>query len=209
MQLPPLLPRFIIGGLVAMASGSCRKSEPPPPAPAPAAPAPAPAAPAEPAAGGSDADVYFAAIAPYMEKVSIYHGPDLFLQELARAPTRSRHLLTAHWCASEISNGGFNQFFAGAPGMMAPESVAGLTAIGFADSAAVVEEAMALLGGKTYPRDMKARNRALAALKKKRKQENPFEELDNRFFETLKAREGGFDAAAAAYARAEAPKATP
>jgi hypothetical protein len=195
-----------------MASGACRKSEPSPTAPPPAMPAdsaPTPAPPAEPTAGGSDADVYFAVIAPFMEKVTIYQGPDVFLQELARAPTKARHLLTAHWCASEISNGGFNQFFAGAPGMMAPESVAGLAAIGLSDSGAVLEEAMALLGGKTYPRDMKARNRALAALKKQQRKDNPFDALDNRFFETLKAREGGFDSAAASYARAPAPKAGP
>ena len=188
---------FLPGIALAMtAAPGCRQQAPePPPAPPPAAPAPPPApAPAPPL---KDADAYFKVIEPHFERVTIYEGPEAFLRELDKTPERARHLLTAHWCVSEISNGGFQQFFAGAAGVMGPEAAAGLQALGLADSAAVLEKAMARLG-KSYPREAARRNQLL---KKVGGERNPFGALDEEFLRSLQARPGGFDAVAARYAR--------
>ena len=182
--------------------GACRAADKPaasapaPAAPAPAAPAPAPAE--ETPSAGTAGDAYFSLIEPHFERVSIYQGPQVFLDQYQRTPERARHLLTAHWTASEISNGGFLQLFSGAAGVLAPEAVAGLQAIGLADNARILTEAMALLGPK-YPREMDRRNRLLAA--RKRRQPNPFATLDEQFFQALRRHPGGFNAVAAAYAR--------
>jgi hypothetical protein len=144
-----------------------------------------------------DADVYFKVIEPHFERVTIYEGPEVFLRELEATPERARHLLTAHWCASEISNGGFQQFFAGAAGVMGPEAAAGLRALGLTDSAAVLDKAMARLG-RPYPREAARRNQLLKKLGGKR---SPFSTLDDEFLRSLQARPGGFDAVAASYAR--------
>jgi hypothetical protein len=47
---------------------------------------------------------------------------------------------------------------------------------------------------------MDQRQRLVAARKRQRKQDNPFAELDERFFEALRRYPGGFNAAAADYA---------
>jgi glycosyltransferase involved in cell wall biosynthesis len=160
-----------------------------PPAPAPPTPVPL-----------KDADVYFQVIEPHFERVSIYEGPELFLRELEKTPERARHLLTAHWCVSEISNGGFQQFFAGAAGVMGPESAAGLRALGLTDNAEILEKAMARLG-RPYQREADRRNQVLKKLGGKRRGASPFADLDDQFLRALQARPGGFDAVAAAYSR--------
>ena len=126
----------------------------------------------------------------------------MFLRELEATPERARHLLTAHWCASEISNGGFQQFFAGAAGVMAPEAAAGLRALGLADSAAVLDRAMALPG----PAVSRARSPgATSAEEAGGGKRSPFTALDDEFLRSLQARPGGFDAVAASYARGLSP----
>jgi hypothetical protein len=189
---------------LALLSG-CRSAErpipapPTPPAPpAPAAPAKSPP-PAAPPAAPNAGDLYFRVIEPHFERVSIYRGPQVFLEEYGKTPERARNLLTAHWAASEISNGGFAQLFTGAAGVLAPEAVRGLDALGLAQNARILEEAMALLG-RSYPREMEKRQRLVAARKRQRKQDNPFADLDERFFESLRRHPGGFNAVAADYA---------
>ena len=217
---PSFIAALALGGWV-MVNPACRTQEHPPaaapPAPAAPAPSPPPAAPsveavAPPAEAGGNADRYFRVIEPHLERVSIYEGAEVFLRELAKTPERARHLLTAHWCVSEVSNGGFQQFFAGAAGVMGPESVVGLRALGLNDNAVLLEQAMAILGAK-YPREMARRNQLLKRLartgqgKAPARQRadadtSPFAALDEQFLQALQARPGGFDAAAAAYAKA-------
>ena len=174
----------------------CRQqaAEAPPAAPPPAATAPpAPPPPAPAPVPLKDADVYFQQIEPHFERVTIYEGPEPFLRELENTPERARHLLTAHWCVSEISNGGFQQFFAGAAGVMGPESAAGLRALGLTDNAAILEKAMARLG-RPYQREAPRRNQVLKKLGGKRRGASPFADLDDQFLRALQARPGGFDA---------------
>lgn len=149
----------------------------------------------------NDANVYFALVEPHFERVSIYDGPEVFLREYQKTPERARHLLAAHWCVSEVSNGGFLQFFSGAAGVLAPEAIAGFEAIGLAKNAQILRKVMRVFGA-SYPRQAPARGTVIERLKKRAaKKAGPFDADDARFFAALKAQPGGFDAAAAAYAR--------
>lgn len=189
-------------------TGACReRAKAPPPPPPPAASVDAAALAGEKNAEkpvaeayASDGDAYFAVIEPHFQRVSIYAGPAKYLAEYAATPERPRNLLTAHWCAAEISNGGFMHLFSSSAGVVAPEALVGLRAMGLGESAAVVEEAMKVFGA-NYPREHRARHKAVTAYKRRQKVDNPFAELDERFFASLKRHPGGFDAVAAAYAR--------
>ncbi len=152
------------------------------------------------ALGASDADAYFAVIEPHMQRVSIYAPPTKFLDEFAKTPPKVQHLLAAHWCASEISNGGFHQLFSSSAGVLVPEAVAGLRAMGLTENAVIVEQAASVFG-QPYPREKSQRHKKIDALKRKSKGAVPFTELDERFFSELKRRPGGFDAVAASFAR--------
>jgi hypothetical protein len=148
-----------------------------------------------------DADVYFAVIEPHFERVSIYDGPEVFLREYAKTPERARHLLAAHWCVSEVSNGGFLQFFSGAAGVLAPEAVEAFEAIGLSRNAQLIRQAMRTFGA-NYPRDAAKRSEAIERQQKRAGKARPWAAQDAAFFAALKQRPGGFDAAAVAYARA-------
>jgi hypothetical protein len=171
----------------------CRES--PPPAPPPPPPAPA-AAPAPSAATATDGDAYFSVIEPHFARVSIYLPPAEFLAELDKTPEKPRHLLAAHWGVAEISNGGFAQLFGSSAGMLVPEAIVALRAIGLPENADLMAEAAGIFG-KSYPREHDKRRRALAVWARKGKS---FADLDEKFFAALKAHPGGFDAVAAAYA---------
>ena len=54
---------------------------------------------------------YWRIVAPIWDDVSIYDGPEVFLRGFAAAPRRARNLMVAHWCVSEVRNGGLGQFF--------------------------------------------------------------------------------------------------
>ena len=190
------------------ASLACRKADKEPPA---ATPAPAPAeeqaaaAPVElePAPARKDGDIYWEMIAPHFDRVSVYDGVQAFETEWRKTPEPARHLLTAHWVVMEISNGGFQQLFSTAGGLLVPEGIVGLRALGLEENARMLEQAAAALG-KPYPRDRKVRERRLKAYQRRSGQDNPFAELDGQFFEALKKYPGGFDGVAARYAQAGA-----
>jgi hypothetical protein len=69
-------------------------------------------------------------IKPHWKRVTIYEGGDPFLREYARTPEAARNLLTAHWCQSEVCNGGPHLFFFNPTGVLAPEAAIGYEAIG-------------------------------------------------------------------------------
>lgn len=126
----------------------------------------------------------------------------MFLQQYAAAPEASRVLFAAHWCQSEIANGGFSQFFANSTGVLAPEGVSAFRDLGMPQTAAVIEKAMAAFGA-VYPRDRDARDEALTAICDAVDEESwPFEEFDEAFFDLFRSENGGFDAAADRYAAA-------
>jgi hypothetical protein len=71
-------------------------------------------------------------------------------------------LFAAHFCLSEIHNGGFLQFFWNSTGILAPEAIEGFCDSGMPSLAAVVTEASSLFGS-NYPRDRDQRWDALLA----------------------------------------------
>ena len=164
---------------------------------------------------------YWDHIEPFWQFVSIYDGPEEFLLHFTETPEHAAHLFALHWCASEVCNGGFHQFFFNSTGVLAPEAVAGFRAIGMPRTAAVVVAAMASFG-EPYPRDCEERQDALDALdtggggdedededededKDEDKDEDedwvsPFKDLDNRFYDLLGRENGGMERAAERYA---------
>jgi hypothetical protein len=71
---------------------------------------------------GKAGEAYWALVEPYWDGVDIYEGPGRFLDDFKAVPARSAHLLAAHWCQSEVINGGFDQFFYNSTGVLAPDS---------------------------------------------------------------------------------------
>ena len=146
---------------------------------------------------------YWDHIEPFWQFVSIYDGPEEFLLHFTETPEHAAHLFALHWCASEVCNGGFQQFFFNSTGVLAPEAAAGFRAVGMPRTAAVVVAAMASFG-EPYPRDREERQDALDALATSgagdEDWDSPFKDLDNRFYDLLGRENGGMERAAESYA---------
>jgi Domain of unknown function (DUF4375) len=132
--------------------------------------------------------------------------PAAFLRAFRTVRREIGYLFAAHWCQSEIRNGGLSQFFGNSTGILAPEALRGFEEIGLADWAAVLREAMALFGP-IYPRERSERQNALARMhcQTGNGKVDPFRELDNRFFSWLNTEPDRWEHAFDAYARAIRP----
>lgn len=128
----------------------------------------------------------------------IYDSPEVFAQTFATAPRASGLVFAAHFCMSEICNGGFHQFFWNSTGVLAPEAVDGFREIGQNQVAALIEKAMSLLGS-VYPRDRGERQAQLAEVSR-----SSLDALDETYYSLIDAEADGFTAAADRYA-ASAP----
>jgi Domain of unknown function (DUF4375) len=146
---------------------------------------------------------YWDLVDPIWEKISIYGSPDVFLEQYAASPEASRVLFAAHWCQSEICNGGFEQFFSNSTGILAPEGAEAYRKIGMPQTAALIEKAMSLFGA-SYPRDRDEREDALEACwgAAEDDESGPFGSMDEAFFGLIETEGGGFGVAANAYAAA-------
>jgi Domain of unknown function (DUF4375) len=128
-------------------------------------------------------------------------GPAGFLHQFRAARPEVGHLYAAHWCQSEVCNGGFHQFFSNSTGLLAPESLAGFQAIGLGKWSEILRTAMEFFG-RPYPREQVNRQELLANCSgRKREEWDPFYRLDQRFFEWLHAEPDRWCRAADAYAR--------
>jgi hypothetical protein len=121
---------------------------------------------------------YWDVLDPYWEKIDIYSGPSAFLSDYRATPEVARTLFAAQWCDAEVGNGGFAQFFGNSTGVLAPEAADAFGRIGLHDIADVVLQAMSLFGV-PYPRDEQDRAAKLSELCKT---DDPFRELDQRFY---------------------------
>src|SRR5262245_40957773 len=101
-------------------------------------------------------EAYWAVLDPIWDEVSIYDGVKKFTRDFERANPIARTLFAAHWCESEVSNGGFRQFFANSAGILAPEALAAFRNLGMPRTAAIVEQAIGTFGPE-YPRGRKKR----------------------------------------------------
>jgi hypothetical protein len=109
-------------------------------------------------------------------------GPDEFLRQFRLLPPEISSLYAAHWCQSEICNGGHCQFFSNTTGLLAPEARNAFEAIGARDWAAILGDAISQFGA-PYPRLQDQRQESLDRLLRQDRQ--LFNELDDRFFEWI------------------------
>lgn len=151
-----------------------------------------------------DPPFYWQFVEPVWKAISIYDGPDAFLIQFRAVRPEVGHLFAAHWCQSEVRNGGFLQFFSNDTGVLAPEAYCAFSTIGLQDWADIIDEAMRVFGDR-YPRNRAQRLQMIPqADGRKRAEYDPFHELDNRFYASLKTDRKRFDNAANAYARSVA-----
>jgi hypothetical protein len=123
---------------------------------------------------------YWVVLEPWWERIDIYSGAEAFLASYSAAPLVERDLFAAHFCESEVANGGLHQFFANPTGVLAPEAATAYRHMGLPDLAAILEKAMASFG-EDYPRDHEARLAVLPPLEGG-EQSSPFGDLDERFY---------------------------
>jgi hypothetical protein len=129
-------------------------------------------------------------------------GPEKFVRRYRRVRSEIGHLYAAHWCQSEVCNGGFHQFFSNTTGILAPEALEGFRAIGMVEWAEVLAEAMKHFGT-PYPRDRFDREEFLPLLQRRPREEwDPFYKLDERFYESTDDWEDAADAYASRVAAA-------
>jgi hypothetical protein len=107
-------------------------------------------------------EAYGKAIDPIWDDIDI-DSVESFQRTFQNVPSELGLLYAAHFCQSEVCNGGFTQFFWNSTGVLAPETVEGFVAIGQVKVADVVRRAMSMLGS-PYLRDRAARWLALDGL---------------------------------------------
>jgi len=142
--------------------------------------------------------LYWSFVEPIWDRVSIYDGPEIFLDQVSKVSEVQKHLFAAHWCQSEVRNGGLHQFFSNDTGVLAPEAVEAFRLIGLEQCATALARAM-LFFGDTYPRKRSTREDMLDDLEI-RDPENwdPFTEFDRTFYSEFENH--GFERAADAFA---------
>lgn len=144
-------------------------------------------------------DAYWSVIAPVVDSVSIYDGPDVFFYGFSQITAAQKVLLAAHWAQSEIHNGGLHQFFFNSTGVLAPEAADAFRTLGLEKCADIITSAMQFFG-QTYPRDRAIR---VALLEKYAddhgRDADPFEELDDQIYDELEET-GAFEEAADRFA---------
>lgn len=89
-----------------------------------------------------DSELTWRVIEPAWNAVDIYDGPESLAADLSPLSSGQRALLALHWCVSEVSNGGFDQFFTNPSGLLATEAVHGFERIGASESGRVLREAL-------------------------------------------------------------------
>src|SRR5262245_6128937 len=143
---------------------------------------------------------YWSLVEPAWHSISVHSDPDEFLRRFRSVGTQVGHLFAAHWCQSEVCNGGFHQFFSNSTGVLAPEALEAFRAIGLSEWAGVLDEAVAFFGN-PYPREQARRLERLAShVSRSREEWDPFYRLDERFLAWLHAEENRWENAADSYA---------
>ena len=136
---------------------------------------------------------YWDIVETVWDVIDIYEGPETFRQTYSSVPKESGLMFAAHFCQSEVCNGGFEQFFWNSTGVLAPEAVEGFLEIGLTQVASLISSSMALLG-QPYPRDRDERHARLSEVTK-----GALDPLDESLFALIESEEGGFEAAANRY----------
>lgn len=124
-------------------------------------------------------------------------GPENFVQRFSSIDSDAKYLYAAHWCISEVDNGGLLQFFWNSTGILAPEAMKGFKLAGLTDLAQILDEAIRHFG-EAYPRERTERLLSLPDWQRiERKKWDPFHKLDDRFYD----HSGKWEAAANVFAQ--------
>jgi len=142
-------------------------------------------------------ETYWKLVHPIWQKLSIFDEIVRFDLEFEDAPLKARSLFAAHWCQSEVRNGGFYQFFYNSTGILAPHAVSSFQLLSMPQSAGLVQQAINWFE-QPYPRERRARLQQLKNVEGKKQ----FYSLDDKFYPLIREENGGFTKAADAYAEA-------
>ena len=126
---------------------------------------------------------YWDILEPYAEEVEIYGSVPDYLDQLSLLPRDVQNLLALHVFIGEELNGGLAQFFWNSSGIVAPETLAALAALGQVKAKELLHVGMSFFGT-TYPRERHVRIDMLrnTYLADQGGRENPFRELDSEFY---------------------------
>ena len=108
-------------------------------------------------------DTYRSHIEVARKQVSIYDGPVVLAEGLAKFPSYVGDLLAVHWFLLEHQNGGLEQFFLNPTGILAPEVIKGFTNMGLQTAADSLEKCCRIFGD-SYPRNLEDREVILLRL---------------------------------------------
>lgn len=122
-----------------------------------------------------DDDSYWDAIKEAFFAVSI-DSPTEFLTSVKKLPPYQADLLAAHWILSEVSNGGFHQFFFNSTGVLSPEAAAAFEHMELSEIASIVRDAMFKVGT-PYPRERSERGPLIDAVLP-----DNFQDLESRLY---------------------------
>jgi Domain of unknown function (DUF4375) len=136
---------------------------------------------------------YWSFVNPVLETININETPEVFRRTFDSVPRVSGLMYAAHFCQSEVCNGGFDQLFYNGTGVLAPEAAEAFREIGQTRIAALIESAMNLLGN-SYPRDWEDRRDRLSEVPR-----SALDALDNEFYALIESEAGGFQHAADSY----------
>ncbi len=150
-------------------------------------------------------EAYWARINAAYKRVPIHASPPRFKLQFEKLDAATANLLAAHWCQSEVCDGGFYQFFANSTGILAPEAHRAFREIGALEWSEQVRLALSFFGPE-YLRERSARSTALPPpIKGSRRSEwDPFFELDKEFYSWLKPDQDRWNKLADEYANAAA-----
>jgi len=114
-------------------------------------------------------------VAPLVQNVSIYDGPDTYLKDLTKFSKQQQYVFAIDWYQSEVDNGGHKQFFFNATGIVFQEALDGLQAIGAYEFYKIMKEATVRMGN-GLSKDCSTRRFFL-------EDERPnFDDLDTKFY---------------------------
>jgi Domain of unknown function (DUF4375) len=162
---------------------------------------------------------YSSKIKHLFEVVKIYDDVPTFLESIEGVPHPLLVLYAAHFCLSEVHNGGFLQLFWNSTGVLLPEAVDGYKALGMPKLAGTFSSAATCLGS-SYPRNREDRWDALLQASERTEDELtaifqrsedlylgyqeatatlPCDALDKQAWELAKSEDGGFQERAVTY----------
>lgn len=143
---------------------------------------------------------YWSVVEPIWGSVSVHQSPDGFMAKFLKLTQLQQALYSAHWCQSEVLNGGLSQFFMNSTGVLCPEAIQGYRTIGMPLLSGVLSKAASWFG-KEYPRSRGKRLQLwLSAGRGSQRRDDVFKSLTRRFLKYHDEESGGFDEAANTFA---------